>query len=241
MPCSNFKSTFFSNIIPLSIPFLLILLIKTSPISAKGFHDIQQIQQAVESYLHQQNLSDDIKTTILPIDSRLKLKQCSADLALNFKANHRRAGRHFVKVACLGKVRWKIYVSVIFEISQLVAIAAQPILAGEALNKHNVRFEKRTIKPHQAYFSNLDQLNHKLAKRSLSTGDIIAPRTLKTQYLIKKGDSVTIVAETDSISVRMQGTAQTSGNLGDNIRLKNKKSGRLVEGIIISEKVVRIY
>jgi flagellar basal body P-ring formation protein FlgA len=248
MPCYTNKTYFFLFYTKVSIILFLILLTKITFVQAETitqkkpiFHHPQDIQHSIATFLQQQNLSKDIKTTVTPIDSRLKLKQCTKTLAINFKSNHRKAGRHSIKVACLGKVHWKIYATVLFEITRPVAIASMPILAGESLTQDNVHFEKRSIKANQNYFSHIDQLKNKIIKRPLTTGDVISPRLLKTQYLIKKGDSVTIIVETDSISVRMEGTALASGNRGDTIRLKNKKSGRSVEGVIISEKIVKIY
>ncbi len=47
--------------------------------------------------------------------------------------------------------------------------------------------------------------------------------------LIKRGDAVTITAEGDGLSVKMPGVAMSDGRRGEQIRIKNNNSAKIVD------------
>lgn len=70
-------------------------------------------------------------------------------------------------------------------------------------------------------------------KRSLSAGQVV---TLQDLCLVCKGDIVTISGLNNGLEVRTAGIAQMDGILGDQIRVSNRQSNRIVVAEVVAVK-----
>ena len=61
---------------------------------------------------------------------------------------------------------------------------------------------------------------------------LLHPRHLYETFEIKNGDILSIVSNIGNASITVSGEAQQSGNLGDLIRVKNIRSGKIIKGYI---------
>ncbi|HAV88201.1 MAG TPA: flagella basal body P-ring formation protein FlgA, partial [Pseudomonas sp.] len=59
-------------------------------------------------------------------------------------------------------------------------------------------------------------------------GQVLTPAMLELAEVIRRGDQVVISAGNQSVNVRMPGEALTDGAPGEQIRVKNLRSGRIV-------------
>jgi flagella basal body P-ring formation protein FlgA len=48
--------------------------------------------------------------------------------------------------------------------------------------------------------------------------------------MVCKGDIISIFAKTSTLTIKTQGVALKDGNLGEQIQVKNQKSGKIVSG-----------
>ena len=60
-------------------------------------------------------------------------------------------------------------------------------------------------------------------------------------FEINNGDIISIVSNLGNVSVTVSGEAQDSGNLGDLIKVKNLKSGKIIKGYIKKDKKIKIF
>jgi flagella basal body P-ring formation protein FlgA len=58
--------------------------------------------------------------------------------------------------------------------------------------------------------------------------------------MIKRGQSVKIMARSGAVGVTMAGVATSKASLGERITVRNVNSGRVVEGIVRSGETVEI-
>ena len=72
-------------------------------------------------------------------------------------------------------------------------------------------------------------------------GQTLHPRHLFESFDINNGDIISIVSNLGNVSVTVSGEAQDSGNLGDLIKVKNLKSGKIVKGYIKKNKIIKIF
>ena len=97
-------------------------------------------------------------------------------------------------------------------------------------------------KKHQtSFFSNKKDLVGRKLKTNLKMGQILHPRHLFESFDINNGDVISIVSKLGNVSVTVSGEAQDSGNLGDLIKVKNLKSGKIIKGYIKKDKKIKIY
>lgn len=88
--------------------------------------------------------------------------------------------------------------------------------------------------------TDLDQVLGLAATRTLRPGEPLRHRDLVKPSLVRKGQAVTLVVETAFMTLQAQGRALENGAEGEAIRLENVKSGKIVTGRVIAERVVII-
>jgi flagella basal body P-ring formation protein FlgA len=99
-----------------------------------------------------------------------------------------------------------------------------------------------TEKKHQtSFFTNKKDLIGRKLKTNLKMGQILHPRHLFESFEINNGDVISIVSNLGNVSVTVSGEAQDSGNLGDLIKVKNLKSGKIIKGYIKKDKKIKIF
>ncbi len=97
-------------------------------------------------------------------------------------------------------------------------------------------------KKYQAsFFSNKKELVGRKLKTNLKMGQILHPRHLFDSFDVNSGDVISIVSNLGNVSVKVSGEAQDAGNLGDLIKVKNLKSGKIIKGYIKKDKIIKIF
>jgi flagella basal body P-ring formation protein FlgA len=70
------------------------------------------------------------------------------------------------------------------------------------------------------------------AKRALQPGEPLTWEAVAREELVRRGQSVQIVAEKGAMRIAAKGTAQASGSLGDEIAVENTQSRKRLQGIV---------
>ena len=92
-----------------------------------------------------------------------------------------------------------------------------------------------------SFFANKKELIGRKLKTNLKMGQILHPRHLFESFDINNGDIISIVSNIGNVSVTVSGEAQASGNLGDLVKVKNLKSGKIIKGYIKKDKKIRVF
>ena len=93
----------------------------------------------------------------------------------------------------------------------------------------------------KSFFSHKKELVGRKLKKNLKTGQLLHPRHLYKKFEVSSGDVISIVSNIGNASVTVSGEAQGSGNLGDLIRVKNLRSGKIIRGYIKKNKIIKIF
>lgn len=219
---------------------LVALAFSCSPAHADSLQN--QVDNALNAYI--QNLAGNhqdkrLEGTWQKLDTRLTLPVCPQKLDVT-PLSDRTTGRTTVKLSC-ATLSWNFLVPIVIRTFQQVVVSKAPIARNDALNPAMLALEEREIKPPlNGYFTDLGQVAGRLAKRPIPVDQILTASMLKSPEIISKGQSVIIEAGSDSFAVRSAGTALTNGGLGDTIRVRNAQSGRVVEGVVVSEGKIRV-
>jgi len=80
----------------------------------------------------------------------------------------------------------------------------------------------------------------KALKRPASIGDTIMRHNLTRPLVIKRGDQVTLEASAGAITVVASGVAMSNGHIGEQIKVKNTSSKRIVNARIVNQGTVRV-
>ena len=154
-----------------------------------------------------------------------------------------------IKVICKGKKPWSISVKTNSNIVQLksiklsslnkILVLNKSIEKGNYIRKEDLVFINSSKK--NIFYSNKEELIGRKVKQNLRKGQYIQPRHLFGKYSVNEGDPVVIVSKFKNAEVSTGGIAMKSGNIGDILEVKNKRSGKIIKGILKKNKKINVF
>jgi flagellar basal body P-ring formation protein FlgA len=217
-------------------------MIYTSPKAEEGFQALDSIYSFVKETIEtSMSTNADFEINVLPLDTQLKLGECTKPLEA-FKANNLiKAGRVSIRVHCSGEKKWSIFVSAIIKVYEPVIVLTRPVQRGEIIARQDLNVERRDVSNTRGDFvTQFEQIENKEAARNLPSGAILGLKSVLVPPLIRRKDKVIINSGEAGVSVQMSGTALMDGAKGEVIKVKNDSSGRIVSGMVIDSGMVLI-
>jgi len=207
--------------------FLTLLLVK-QPTSAATELDSAFIEQFAKAFLLEKFPStgeEKVHISVASLDPRIVIKPCNIPLTANIpeKNNARNVN---IKISCDESTPWKIYLSAKVEITKAILIAKNTISKGEKLDESNVELAYiATNKIRGDKLTDTRIIFGAKAKKRIAQGRAISKKSI---CLVCKGDVVTIIASSKSFSIKTQGVALSSGNINEQIRVRNTRSNKVI-------------
>jgi flagella basal body P-ring formation protein FlgA len=153
----------------------------------------------------------------------------------------RLTGRTVVGVRCGGEKPWKIYVPIQIVVTDTVLTASRALPRGHTLTADDVVAEARDVsRLAGGYLTHADDLVGRRLRQQLGVGRVVTPSLLEADIIVRRGQSVTITAQGETIRIDMAGTALADGSLNERIRVRNDQSGRVVEAVVRSGEFVEV-
>jgi flagella basal body P-ring formation protein FlgA len=228
----------------MAIPFLMVLMLFTPVATAASpFQSLDRIRAVAKDYVGGQVALDagEVHIEVGRLDPRLRLAACEQPLEAFSPVAGSLRGNTTVGVRCNGAKPWSLYVPVSVRLIQEVVVTARALARGSLLSTKDLRMEQRNIGGlSSGYFTELPEVLGKNLTRSLGEGVVLNPTVVKAPILVRRGQRVTLLAETNGIEVRMAVKAMSDGSAGDLIRVRNLRSKRIIEGIVDDDGIVKI-
>lgn len=222
---------------------VVVLAIGGDAFAAQKWQAIEDIAATAEAWLkvHSADLGGTTTVRAGALDPRHRLPLCDAPLEGFMRRGAKIGARSIVGVRCTGSKPWKVYVPVDVIVTRQVVAAARPLPRGHLVERSDVTLIERDVATMQrGYYGDFKALSGLRLKQPLLAGQVITPAMLAADRIIRRGQTVTIVAADGSVNISMAGTALTDGALNQRIRVENSNSGRVVEGIVRSPEHVEI-
>jgi len=221
-----------------------VLSIPLNSALAGQWQSISSIENAARLYLQRQAVKNalDMDFKLGKLDPRLHLIQCAQDLSVSPRSKLR-AGAMSLEVECRGNKPWKIYLPLQLTLWRNVLAASKPLPRGHQISAEDIITvrEAQTNANQARYMQDQGtQLIGQILTRSQANGKPFDAKYLKAPLLVKRGQTVTLLAQTASIQIRMKGSALADGAKGDLIKVKNLSSRRIIEGIVVKSGVVAV-
>lgn len=178
-----------------------------------------------------------ISFNIADIDPRVIIKPCQTPLKANIPEKVSRRNVN-IKITCSDSRSWHIYLPVKIKRTFAALVAAKTIEKGDVLTKDNVAIKyiaKNRIRGEK--LTDISTILGSKAQKRISAEHTI---TKKNVCLVCKGDAITIIAKNENFMIKTNGTALSSGNLNQQIRVKNSRSGRIIKPKISAVNQVTI-
>jgi len=178
---------------------------------------------------------------ITPLDHRLRLPLCDAELDTFDPPGGIDIGRTTVGVSCRASKPWTLYVSANVARELAVVVAKRDLARGEPLETADLKLEVMdTGHLLRGYFTHIDEIRGETLKRTLRRGQAITPSSLVVRKSVRRGEQITILSEVGPIEVRSQGKALRDGNPGDLIPVMNLASKKKLEARVVASGLVLV-
>jgi flagella basal body P-ring formation protein FlgA len=140
-----------------------------------------------------------------------------------------------------GKIRDSIWVSFKIYLYRPVLVASRPIEKNASLSPEDLRLDPIPFERSQKiYLTDPNQVHGKVAKKAIVPGEPITMEIIESPILVKSGNLVTMVAERGPLMITTIGQACEKGSYGDFIKLINISSRKVVYGIVVGFKRVKV-
>ena len=228
--------------------FIFCLSFCTNIAGAAANTSIDELRLRVSEYVSQQlttrgivnNQSQTVSVKTMGIDPRLRLAKCDVPWTMNAKSE-RWVGRINTRIECRGSMPWSIYVPVQVRLTKDVVVANHSLMRGSLITAADVRTMSIDVTDFpRGYFTQVKPLIGKELRRSVATNNPISPAHVRDALAVKRGDEVTILASTSSLTIRSVGIALNDGRLGQQIRVKNSTSKRIIKAQVMRKGLVKV-
>jgi flagella basal body P-ring formation protein FlgA len=217
----------------------------------------------VRQWVGQNQNTEPAKVEILPIDPRVNVLECPQPLLIDLPF----ASRESVRVRC-AQPAWQIYLRVqttapvtpapaatnTAQTAQApkAAQAAAPVNRTTVVTRHLIQrgtqlqpaMLEEVSRPTQGLdpqaVSSLQDLIYGEAARDLPAGQVVRSNDIRRAVLVKQGQSALMsVGQGKGFEITIRVEAMQDGRMGEQIRLKNTESGRLLTGTVTGPNAVR--
>lgn len=187
---------------------------------------------------------------LAPLDPRLQIRQCSQPLAMDLPFSSPQT----VRVRCV-QPSWQLYVRVTVAGASVAApapasladtqpepapelrqvlVAAVPLQRGMRLTAEHVRLaEVDTPGMPVNVLEYTSQVLHAEVVRDVRPGTPLRSHDIRPTVLVKRGQMVLLsLGQTTGFQISARVEALQDGRYGEQIKLKNRESGRLLSGMV---------
>ncbi len=197
-----------------------------------AFESPERIRTVARDYARQQaGPGTQVEATAL--DDRLRLPACSQSPTAFAPQGNNGRGAITVGVRCDAPMAWTLYVPVRISQNMQVLVLTRSLNRGEIISADMLSLQSRdTSTLPYGYISSLAEATGKTLKRPMIAGSVLSPDAVEQQQIIKRGQLVTVFSHVGGLEVRAQATALSDAGQGERLRVENKGSHRIIEGVV---------
>jgi len=221
-----------------------VLLVGPPALAAPDRENLTQLRQNVVKFLENYYESDDIKRLDIEVsrlDSRLRLTPCEQPLRMKLDDPELRGGNISVHTRCSAPRPWALYVPAQVDVYRPLPVASRSLGRGHRITEVDVVIELRnTGQLRRGFVTRADTALGQELTRPLNKGDAFRLGILTEPLAVERGDHVRLKAHTGAISVDTRGTAMDNGREGEQIRVRNNSSERVIKALVTGPGQVEV-
>jgi flagella basal body P-ring formation protein FlgA len=208
-----------------------------------------RLEAAVISWVAKQQGMSEAEVSMVPLDPRLRVQGCQSNLGLDFPFSSAQT----VRVRC-SQPNWQLFVRVNLGQGSSSVMAAgqssgassvsgalrrvwvvdQHVTTGSPVNRRQlVLVDKESSLVGGGALDPQADVSYLEAVRDLAPGSIVRQHDLRPVTLVKRGQMVQIlIGQGQGFQIAARVEALQDGRFGEQIKLKNPESGRILSGVV---------
>lgn len=196
------------------------------------------VQHSVREF-HGEN--SDFTVKIGQLDSHLRLEACEEDLTPSIEFGQVSQHNFTVKVACAAPKKWSVRLPVKVQVFKHVVMNKQHINKDMPLTANELDLVRQDISViNDSFYESIDDLNGLVAQKNIASGSVIKHHMVKQPTLVRRGEMVKMVIQAPGITIEGTGVAQSDGIKGQVVKVKNIRSNRIVDAMVVDTGVTTI-
>ncbi|HIF9107949.1 TPA: flagellar basal body P-ring formation chaperone FlgA [Photobacterium damselae] len=206
----------------------LVSVIFSNNMSFAADIDLETIRHSAEAFVQTQITppkEGELSIEAAQLDSRLRFSHCSEPLETSLSGKQEINNNATVLVRC-NHENWQVYVPVRVQLLLPRVVASVPLGRGMVLSQNNLavaliesRFQRGAI------YQSPQALFGAKVKRNVKIGEAVQANDI---CMVCRNDKVVISAGQPGLKIITQGTALSDGTLGEQIRVKNNRSNKII-------------
>ncbi len=140
-----------------------------------------------------------------------------------------------------GDIQTQTYwVSGQLNIRRSVPVAVREIMIGERIQPDDLVTQMKDVTFTNDAPITIPELSSGVAARQIGAGQVVFRSSLRRELAIKMGESVRIETGTPDWEISLVGISQTSGYVGDQIKVKIQSTSKIVAGTLREKGIVEV-
>jgi len=198
---------------------------------------IPEIESFLQSRSQERFPDAHISVQVLPLDPRLKLAPC--DQYQFSLRSQKPIGRVSIGVRCSLPKPWAIYLPAQVQATKDVVVVRAGVERGSILSLTNLAVEPRDLsKIRSNFLTRVSDAQGFESVRRLSSGSVLYSNLIKQPLVVKRGERVNIQAGHGAITISAIGEALQDGAFGQQIKIRNLQSKKVVHAWVRSKGLV---
>jgi len=185
----------------------------------------------------------DVRICKVRVPGCINLPSQDYDLSMDVPPNSRYLGHTPVEVTFnRGRVDEKrIWVSAYVEVLTPVVVLKRPLARNQIMTADDVVLENEDLaKVPAGAITDVDAVVGQRLKRTLGVGTVLRSAWLDKPTIVRRGDVVKLMIETETLKITTLGRVDERGGMGDTVRVVNLDSKRRVYGQVVDSQTIRV-
>ncbi len=203
------------------------------------------IDKAVLTHLENTLEGGDMKPKLLSKSRDIFLPRGELTYEVKSRGKYKKEGgyrNYEVAFSINGKVEKKVPVRVHVKVYKEVYVAKDTIKRDKVIQDADLQKLRMNVdRLPTNYVTDKSKLVGKVTKRPIGSNEVLHQNAITTPPLVKTGDQLLIVYETNSLRLTTPGIAMSKGRLGERISVRNLTSKTIVQAEVKSSNQVQVY
>lgn len=212
-----------------------------APISLFAANQAEKLENDALLFLqeHYKQIAPNARTEIKlnPISRKIKLKSCL--VPMEFQSPKGNGSRITFRARCPSPL-WQLFVAARIQQFGIAVVARSSLPRSTYLKSSDLQAKEVNLTSlRSAYFSLPSEIIGWTSKRSIAAGTIITASMLRRPLAISKGNALIIQAKRNGVTIRASGTALQNGSVGQQIKVRNDRSGNIIKATVVESGLVK--
>ncbi len=204
----------------------------------------EDLDQVVLQYIEEQHPDEEVKPRLLSKSRDVFLPRGEVSYEIKEKGTFvKEAGyrTYDIQLSINGELSKTVPVRVYLKMYKEIFVAKDTIKRDEVIEEADlVKVRRNVDRLTSTYVTDKQQLVGKVASRAIGSNEVISGNSVVIPPVVKEGDRLLIVYETQNLILSAQGISMSKGRVGDRIPVRNVDSKTVVYAQVRDKNTVQV-